>query len=163
MKKLIALSIAAVIAFPALAGSATAAKKPKQTVEGSVAVGAQHTDGSCYPGVHRRVQAVTMAANGVVGYDFDVDKKTWNKKFVMELTGAQGTVDLDVTYYLGERTKLEDFQGGDPVPPATVGFQTREGGGEAGVVPKGAVFAIVCAFESENSLGGLADFTYNAG
>ena len=164
MKKLVVLSLAALIAIPAIGGNATAAKTPKQSLEGSVAIPLQHTDGSCYPGVQRRVQAVTMqTVNGVFGYDFDVDKKTWNKKFVMELTGAQGTVDLDITYYLGERTKLEDFQGGDPAPPATVGFQTREEGGEAGKVPKGAVYAIVCAFASENSVGGMADFTYNAG
>ena len=164
MRKTITVLIAAALGLGLLPGTAGAGK-PKQSLEGNVAIGAQHTDGSCYPGVQRRVQAVTQSANGVFGYDFDVDKKTWNKKFVMELTGATGTVDLDITYYLGERTKLEDFATGpgDPAPPATIAFQTREEGGEAGTVPKGAVFAIVCAFESENSLGGLADFTYTAG
>ena len=164
MKRTIAVLIAAALGFGLMPGTAGAGK-PKQTVEGGVVVGAQYPDGSCYPGLQRRLQAVTQGANGVVGYDFDVDKKTWNKKFVMELTGAQGAVDLDITYYLAERTKLEDFveAGGDPAVPPTIAFQTREEGGEAGTVPKGAVYAIVCAFESPNTAGALADFTYNAG
>ena len=165
MKKLIAIGIAVLLAVPLGGTAALAGKKKQQKVEGSVAGAARHPDG-CYSGVHRRLQAITMQnANGLVGYDWDVDKATWNKPFVLELTGGVGTVDLDITYYLGERTKLEDFveEGGDPAVPATVAYETHEEGGEKGTVPKGALWAIVCIYESENGAGALADFTYTAG
>ena len=164
MRKIIAIGVAALLAVPLGGTAALAGKKKQQKVEGSVAAAARHPDG-CYSGVHRRLQAVTPAANGLVGYDFDVDKATWNKPFVMELTGGAGSVDLDITYYLGERTKLDDFveQGGDPAPPATVAYETHEPGGEKGKVPQGAVYAIVCIYQSENGVGAVADFSYTAG
>ena len=162
MKKAIAVLIAAAVGLALLPATAGAGK-PKQTVEGSIAGAARHPDG-CYSGVHRRLQALSQQnANGLVGYDFDVDKKTWNKPFALELTGGVGYVDLDITYYLGERETLEDFQGGDPAPPATVAFETHEEGGEKGKVPNGAVYAIVCIYQSENGAGAMADFTYAAG
>ena len=164
MKKLVAIGVAVLLAVP-LGGSAALAGKKQQKIEGSVAAAARHPDG-CYSGVHRRLQAVTMQnANGLFGYDWDVDKATWNKPFVLELTGGAGSVDLDITYYLAERTTLDDFveQGGDPAAPPTYAYETHEPGGEKGKVPQGAVYAIVCIYQSENGVGALADFTYTAG
>lgn len=163
MKKLFGVALAAVMALSLVSGPAVAGKGKKQEVEGSIALAARHPDG-CYSGVHRRVQALAMQnANGLFGYDFDVDKATWNKPFVLELVSGLGTVDLDITYYLGERTKAEDFQDGDPAVPPTVAYETHEEGGEADIVPEGAVWAIVCIYESENGVGFGADFTYVAG
>lgn len=165
MKKLIAIGIAVLVAVPLGGTAALAGKKKQQKVEGSVAAAVRHPDG-CYSGVHRRLQAVTMQnANGLFGYDWDVDKATWNKPFVLELNSGLGSVDLDITYYLGDRTTLEDFaeEGGDPAVPATVSYENHEPGGEKGTVPKGAVYAIVCIYQSENGAGATADFTYTAG
>lgn len=162
MKKTITVLIAAALGFGLLPGSAGAGK-PKQTVEGSIAAAPRHPDG-CYTGVHRRLQAISgQQAQGIVGYDFDVDKKTYNKPFVLELTNGLNYVDLDITYYLNERETLEDFQGGDPTGHPTVAYTTHEAGGEKGKVPVGALYAIVCIYQSEAGAGALADFTYTAG
>lgn len=166
MKKLVAIAAAALMAATMVSG-ATAAAPKQQKVEGSVALPAPFTDDSgCYAGVHRRENAVTMgASNGVLGYHFEVDKKTWNKPFVLEVTGGQGNVDLDIYFYLGPLTTLEDFvnQGGDPVPPATISYNTRTPGGEADIVPKAAENVIICMYGGQQGAGFDASFTYTAG
>jgi hypothetical protein len=166
MRKIVTLALVCLLGA-SLVPTALAGKGKQQKVEGSIALPAPFTDDSgCFAGLHRRLQAVAMgAANGVVGYDFAVDKATWNKNFVLEATGGQGTVDLDIYFYLGELTKLEDFvnEGGDPATPATVQFNTREAGGEAGKVPKAAENVIVCAYGGGQGAGFGATFTYTAG
>jgi hypothetical protein len=159
---MIALALAAAVG---LMPAAAAGGGKKQKVQGTVAAAGRHPDG-CYTGLHRRLQAfLGENSQGIVGYDFDVSKGTWNKPFVMKLTEGTGTVDLDITYYLGERTTVDDFveQTNDPVPPASVSFEDRAEGGEKGTVPKGSVYAIVCIYESENGVGGNASFSYLAG
>jgi hypothetical protein len=166
MRKFAMLGIIGALALGLLPSAAAGGAK-QQKVEGSIALPAPYTDDSgCFAGVHRRVQAITMGnAQGVTGYNFEVDKATWNKNFVLEATGGQGRVDLDITFYLGELTKLEDFveQGGDPATPATVAFNTREPGGEAGKVPELAENVIVCLYGGQQGAGGGATFTYTAG
>ena len=163
MKKLIAIAVAAALIVPVAAVGASAGKKPKQTVEGTILAAPRHPDG-CYSGVHRRLQAISgQQANGIVGYDFDVDKKTWKKPFALELTDGLGYVDLDITYYLIERETLEDFQGGDPPAPPTYAYETHEEGGEKGTVPEGATYAIVCIYQSEAGAGANASFGYTGG
>lgn len=165
MKKSFVIAVSAVTILALVPGVSAGGKKgKKQREKGSVAGAARHPDG-CYSGVHRRLQAfLGEGADGLVGYDFDVKKATWNKPFVLKLTDGLGTVDLDITYYLGERTTVEDFVNqGDPAVPPTVGFETRTEGGEVGIVPKGAVYAIVCIYESEGGVGGAASFNYVAG
>jgi hypothetical protein len=162
MKKVLAVGL---ITLVALAPAAVAGGKKQQKVEGTILAAPRHPDG-CYSGVHRRIQSITdNSANGVVGYDFDVAKSTWKKPFVLKLADGVGTVDLDITYYLGDRFTLDDMiaGGGDPAPPASIAFEDRKEGGEKGKVPFGSVYAIVCIYESENGVGGNATFNYVAG
>lgn len=168
MKKMLILALVASLAF-SVAPSAQAGKKKKkkkpavtQTVEGSVPLPAPYTDDTgCYAGLHRRGSIVTSgAANEVIGYEFDVDKGTWNTPFVMEITGGQGTVDLDIYFYT-EFGTMDDVAG-DPLnagSPYTVSFNTRDSVGESGTVPPDMTKVIVCMMAG----GAEATFTYTAG
>lgn len=166
MKKILTVAVAAVVAASLIA-PATAAKPKgkKQTVEGTIAMPARHPEG-CYTGLSRHLWSLFgEAANGVVGYVFDVDKATYNKPFVLEGTAAAGTLDLDLSYYLGEFATQQEWVN-DPLPaaPATVQFETHEGPGETGKVPEHAVKAVVCVFAGEGGQGAAgASFTYTAG
>jgi hypothetical protein len=167
MRKLIVIALVGALAGTALPAALARGGK-QQAVEGMIALPAPYTDDSgCFAGVHRRVQAVAQgAANGVFGYNFAVDKATWNKNFVLDVTGGQGDVDFDITFYLGPLTTLQDFidQGGDPAPPATVSFATRAPGGEAGKVPPAAENVIICMYAgAQGYTGAGASFAYTAG
>lgn len=165
MKRALAVLIAASIGLglmPATAGAGA----PKQTEEGTIALPAPFTDDSgCFAGLHRRGAILTMENNnGVIGWHFDVDPKTWNKKFTLEPSGGFGTVDMDILFYQEFGTPqqvVEDPQGAGN--PASVGFQTREPGGETGKVPKTFNKAIICIYSGALYQGGGADFTYTAG
>ena len=166
MKKFLTLALAAV-AFVSLLPAAQAGK-PKQTVEGSVlfpAPFAQGTFDGCWGGLTRRTTGLTGGAvNGVTGYYFDIDKSTWNKKFVLEATGGEGTVDFDLFLYSHypdvPETADDPVNGGTPV---SVDYQTREAGGESGKVPPNTVKAIVCMYAGPSHQGFNASFTYTAG
>ncbi|MGH2805870.1 MAG: hypothetical protein ACRDKT_01215 [Actinomycetota bacterium] len=167
MKKVVTLAIAALV-FGAMLPAAQAGK-PKQKVEGSIlfpAPFAQATFDGCWGGLHRRLSTPTgnAAGNGVVGFEFDVDKATWNKKFKLEVTGGQGDVDLDLFLYshVPPVTEWPD----DPQNagfPVSVDYQTREPGGEAGKVPPKTIKAIVCMYAGPTHQGFDATFTYTAG
>lgn len=161
MKKALTIALASLIAASLLA-PATAAPK-KQTVEGTIVAPARHPDG-CYTGLSRHLWSLFGdASNGVVGWTFDVDKATWKGKFKLEATGGVGTVDLDLTYYLGEFATPEDWTNGVPAAPAVSEYETHEGPGEAGTVPEGAVKAIVCVFAGESGEGSAGvPFIYEA-
>ena len=93
---------------------------------------------------------VIAQVNEIVGYTFDVDPKTFNKPFKLEVDGGAG---MDISFYadLGDIT--------DPTTaPANVPFATAGPGGESGLVPKGYPIAFVCMTE-----GAEAAFTYTAG
>ena len=160
MRKLIAIAGATLIALSLVPGSAVAGKKPKQTVDGSVAMMAPwagETLATCYSGGHRRMAILTQEqVNGIIGYHFDVDPKTEGKKFNLEVTGGQGGVDLDIIFYteFGTVEQATDTA----YAPANVGFETRGPGGETGKVPPGMKKAIVCMHT-----GAGANFTYTAG
>jgi hypothetical protein len=166
MKKLLTIALAAV-AFVSLLPAAQAGK-PKQTVEGSIlfpAPFAQGTFDGCWGGLTRRTTGMTGGAvNGVTGYYFDVDKATWNKKFKLEVTGGEGTVDLDLFLYShypdAAETADDPVNGGIPV---SVDYQTREAGGESGKVPPNTVKAIVCMYAGPEYQGFNAGFTFTAG
>lgn len=155
MKKLIVLSLAALIALPAFAGSATAAKKKAKPVivEGSVMLPQPYAaDGSCIYRTQRSWMSLSggAAPNGIFGYTFDVDPKTVGKKFTLEVSDGAG---MDVVFY----TEWGDAT--DPtVAPANTGYETPGVGGEKGTVPKGYPIAFVCMTEGSN-----ASFTYTAG
>ena len=151
MRKLIGLIVIALLvagAVPAIAGKA---KKAKQKQEGSVAIAAPYTDGTCFFGLHRRMNLVAQRqAQGIVGYDFDVDPKTEGGKF--KLVPSDEAADLDISFYqsIGDIT--------DPAgAPANVSYETREPGGESGLIPPGYPIAMVCMVAGEN-----VDFTYTA-
>lgn len=167
MRKLIAIGSIAVLALAVMAAPGVAGKAKQQKVEGNVVMPTPYTDDSgCFAGLHRRGQAAAQGlANGVLGYNFAVDKATWKKPFMLEVTGGQSHVDLDIYFYLGPLTTLNDFvgQGGDPAPPATVSFNTRAAGGEADLVPEAAENVIVCMYGGGQGAGFAADFVYTAG
>lgn len=166
MRKLVSTALIVLTAV-SLGAPASAGKDKQQTQEGSIAASAPFTDDTgCYAGVHRRLQAGAQGlANGVVGYNFAVDKATWNKPFKLEASGGQGYVDLDIYFYLGPMTSAADIvaAGGDPTPPPTISYNTREAGGESDIVPKGAENIIVCMYGGALGAGIGADFTYVAG
>jgi hypothetical protein len=96
--------------------------------------------------------------NGIVGFEFDVDPATIGKPFVLEVTGGQGDVDLDITYYTEFGTTEQALD--RTHAPTNHSFEAREAGGESGVIPKGVEWtkAIVCMHT-----GAEATFTYTAG
>ncbi len=167
MKKLVTIALAAMVFGALLPAGAEAAKKPRQTEEGSILLPLPFLDDTgCYAGVWRRAHAVTGdSARGLIGWNFEVDKKTWNKKFKLEVSGGAGYVDMDIYFYLGPLTTINDFveQQGDPAPPSTVSYNTREAGGEVGKVPAGAENVILCLYSGAQGVGGGADFVYTAG
>lgn len=173
MRKLIALATS-LVALGALITAPTATAAPKQqVVEGSIALPAPFVSTteqlqSCYAGLHRRLSTPTggsgSPANGVFGYQFPVDKATWNKPFVLEATGGEGTVDFDVYMYL-HIPPVEEWQNAptNAGTPLSVDFTNREEGGEAGIVPKDTKEVIVCLFGGDEYYGYNASFKYTAG
>ena len=164
MKKILTLSVAGVLAASLLAPSAQA-KAPKQTVEGMIALPAPYTDDTgCFAGLHRRGAILSQENNnGLIGWHFDVDPATQNKKFVLEATG-QGTVDVDILFYqeFGTVNDVVEDPGGAGAP-ASITFATRAAGGEKGKVPKGFGKAIICMYGGAQGAGVGANFTYTAG
>ncbi|HEX2294826.1 MAG TPA: hypothetical protein VHN37_05905 [Actinomycetota bacterium] len=161
MKKIVGLTSAALLAVSMLTGPTSAAPK-QQVVEGEIAMMAPFygdTFATCYSGLHRRVSVLTGGAvNGVVGFEFDVDPATIGKPFVLEVTGGQGDVDLDITFYteFGTPEQATDTS----YAPTNWSFEERGAGGEAGVIPKGVKWtkAIICMHT-----GAGASFKYTAG
>lgn len=163
MKKGLTIALAGLIAASLLAPASAGAPK-KQTVEGTIAAPARHPDG-CYTGVSRHLWSLAGdSANGAVGWVFDVDRATWKGKFTLEPSGGVGTVDLDISYYLGDFVSREEWINNPaPAAPATSEYETHEGPGEAGTVPDGAVKAVVCVFAGEGGQGSAGvPFTYEA-
>lgn len=169
MKKVIAIGVAMLVALPLVGGVAQAGKKkpskPVQVVDGSVALpapfaqsaanGAEPFDG-CWGGLTRQTTGQTGGAvNGITGYYFDIDPKSWNKPFKLEATGGEGTVDFDLFMYYS-------FPGAEGTA-TSLDFQTREEGGEVGKVPPNTVKALVCLYGGPASYGYNATFNYTAG
>lgn len=173
MKKMIALLTAGMLVLSLAPGVATAGKKKKkkkppveQVEEGTVLAPAPYTDDSgCYAGLHRRGAILTMENNNeVIGYHFDIDPATWETNFVMEPTGGMGDVDLDIYFY--QQFGTPEDVAGDPLnagSPVTIQFNTREPGGESGVVPKEFTKVIVCMYGGQLGAGANAPFNYTAG
>jgi hypothetical protein len=161
VKKLVGLGTAALLAVSMVSAPTHAAPK-QQVVEGDIAMMAPFYGdqlATCYSGAHRRMAVLTQEqVNGVVGYSFDVDPATIGKPFVLEATGGQGGVDLDITFYteFGTAEQATDTA----FAPTNYSFETRGAGGESGVIPKGVEWtkAIVCMHT-----GAGATFTYTAG
>lgn len=165
MKKLIAVVATGLIAMSLFGGAATAAPK-RQSVEGTILFPARHPDG-CYTGLQRHLTSVIgEPSNGVLGWTIKVDKATWKKPFKLDGTAPAGTVDLDVTFYLGEFANQEEFLANPaPAAPASIAFENRGEPGEKGIVPDGSVNALVCVYADEAgpAVAGAVDFAYLAG
>jgi len=158
MKKLVVAAACAAALVASLVPQASAAAK-QQKVEGSIAMMAPFFGdlNSCYAGGHRRIAVLSQGhVNGVVGYHFDIDPATWNKNFKLEVTGGQGDVDLDMTFYTEFGTVEQATDTG--YAPANISFEEREPGGESGKVPAEMNKAIVCMWNGMD-----AEFTYTAG
>ena len=165
MKKALTVALAGLIAASLFAPASAGAAK-KQEVEGTVVAPLPYTDDSgCYAGIHRRMAIVTQEmVNGVGGYHFDVDPATYNGKFKLDVTAsAAGDADLDIYFYQKFGT-VEDVAG-DPLnagSPITVQFNTREPGGEAGIVPPDTTKVIVCMYGGQQGAAAGASFAYEA-
>ena len=160
MKKLVGVTSAALLAVSMVTGPTSAAPK-QQKVQGEIAMMAPFygdTFATCYSGAHRRASVLTgEQVNGVVGYSFDVDRATIGKPFVLEVTGGQGDVDLDITFYTEFGTTEQALD--RTHAPTNYSFEERGAGGESGVIPKGEwTKAIVCMHT-----GADATFDYTAG
>lgn len=166
MKKILTLALTVLMAV-VVAPGATAGKKPRQTVEGTIAAPAPYTDDSgCFAGLHRRGAILTQGQNnGAVGWSFDVDPKTWKRPFKLDVVGAAaGTADIDITFYFSD-FGTPDVVVSDPAnagSPSTYAYQTRAAGGEAGKVPDQAKHVIVCAYGGGQGASAGVDFSYNA-
>lgn len=149
MKRLIILALATALLgqlAPATAGSVA----PPQEEEGTVLLPGPgpngETTGGCWTGWPRRFWIFSGGATaGPFGSMFEIDEKTWEGKFKLEVTaGGMGTEDLDVTFYA-------DPGHIDPEDPAqqagiveTGSYLNRQEGGEAGTVPPTTKLALVC-------------------
>lgn len=152
MRRLVALAASALL-IAGLAGGASAGKKgAHQHVEGTIAL-PQGTGGASTC-VYRTQRALYIAfgdaINGIVGYTFEVDPKTNNKKFKLDVSGTGAGVDIQFYADLGTDPTAE--------APANVGYETPGPGGEEGTVPPGYPNAFVCLTEGAN-----ASFSYMAG
>ncbi|MDQ3963172.1 MAG: hypothetical protein M3277_04555 [Actinomycetota bacterium] len=151
MKKLIAIPVFALLVL-SIAGSASAGKKgAHQHVEGTIAALQGPAGAGCVWRTQRALYiAFGDAINGIVGYTFQVDPKTANKKFTLEVTDTGAGVDIQFYAELGDDPTAE--------APANVGFETPGPGGEKGTVPEGYPNAFVCLTDGAN-----ASFVYKAG
>lgn len=161
--------LTAVLALSVVHGAALAGKKKKaskQTVDGSIAAPAPFLDNTgCYAGLHRRIAILSQEqVNGVIGHHFDIDPGTIGKPFTLDVTAGQGDVDLDIYFY--EKFGTVDDVVGDPGgagAPYTLSFNTREPGGEFGLVPEGMTKVIVCMYGGPEHTGAGAQYHYEAG
>ncbi|MFP5299266.1 MAG: hypothetical protein ACLGHL_09805 [Actinomycetota bacterium] len=159
MKRVVAVLLTVCVAGALFAAPATAGKKKKkkagvkQEFVGSVMVPvASPADGAC---VYRaeRTLAIAGGPGGYVGHHFDLDPRTVGQKFELHVTGGSDDVDLDIAFYDGYNN--ED----DPsTAPSNLAFETREPGGETGVIPPGFSKVIVCMAAGQN-----AEFHYTTG
>lgn len=150
MKRVIALVLLAALVSAFAPVTAQAGKVAPQKEEGTVLLPGPgpngETTGGCWTGWGRRFWIFSQGTTaGPFGSMIEIDKTTWNKKFKLDVvSGAQGTEDLDITFYV-DPGKL------DPTDPAQQGgiiesssYLTREAGGESGTVPPKATLGLVC-------------------
>jgi hypothetical protein len=170
VRRIVCAVLAASLVLALMPGAATGKRHrrpPPQKEQGTILMPAPWTDDTgCFAGLHRRVGIMTGRANdGWVGAHFDVARRTWNRNFVLEVTGGSGYVDLDIYFYLGGWGTPEDVitDPGQAGAPPSVSFNTREEGGEAGKVPEGARSVIICMYGGGRGMGFDASWEYRAG
>ena len=164
MKRAITFVLAAAL-VTSLAPLTAQAVGGGQKVEGSVLLGGPgpngETTGGCWTGHGRRAWIISGGETaGPFAHMFEIDKKTWDGKFKLAVTGgAAGTEDLDITFY-AETGQIDPT---DPAMQAGIvesgAYLTRKAGGEVGTVPRTAKVALVCL---AIGTGANAEFTYSA-
>lgn len=158
MKRLLALMIAASLACALFAAPATAGKKKKkkavkQEYVGTIALPAPYpADGTCFFRLERTL-GIVGGPGGVVGHHFDLDPRTVGQKFELHVVGGSDDVDLDIAFYNGYNNDADPS-----TAPANIAFETREPGGEKGVIPPGFTKVIVCMAAGQD-----AEFHYTTG
>ena len=165
MKRVITIVLLATLlsAFAPVAAEADSA--PPQKESGTVLLPGPgpngETTGGCWTGWARRFWIFSGGTTGgPFGSMFPIDKSTWNGKFKLDVvSGAQGTEDLDITYYV-DPGKIDP---GDPAQQGGIiessSYLTREAGGESGTVPLKSTVALVCLAIGS---GANAEWSYTA-
>lgn len=149
MRRLIILALATTLLAqlaPATAGSVP----PPQKEEGNVLLPGPgpngEVTGGCWTGWARRFWIFSGGATaGPLGSMFEIDEKTWEGKFKLEVTaGGAGTEDLDITFYAdpGQVDPQDPAQQGGIVESGS--YLSRKEGGEEGNVPPTSTLALVC-------------------
>ena len=163
MKRVLTLLLLATF-IAALSPVGAQAGAPPQKEEGTVLLPGPgpngETTGGCWTGWARRFWIFTDGANaGPFGSMIEIDKTTWDGKFKLDVTGATGSEDLDITFYV-------DPGHVDPADPAQQAgiieagsYLTRQAGGETGTVPRESTVALVCL---GTGTGFNAEWTYTA-
>jgi hypothetical protein len=138
-RTLAAASLGLVVLLPAVGSAAEGAPAgaKTQTVTGSIATAnPTKASGTNVTRVGRTGGLVGPQTNGVTGWFFSVDPKTWGGEFV--LTSATAGSDLDVIFY-------SDPGSLTGAPAATGEFVGAQGDGERGVVPASTTHALIYA------------------
>lgn len=159
MKRLVAVLLTGCLAAALFAAPATAGKKKKkkagvkQEFVGSVMFPAPFVaDGSCIYRAERTL-AIAGGPGGYVGHHFDLDPRTVGQKFELHVTGGSDDVDLDIAFYDGYNNESDPS-----TAPTNLAYETREPGGEKGVIPPGFSKVIICMAAGQD-----AEFHYITG
>lgn len=137
-RTLAAVGLSLVVLLPA-AGQASEepAGAKTQTITGSIATAnPTKASGTNVSRIGRTGGLIGSPMNGVTGWFFTVDPKTWGGEFI--LTSKTAGSDLDVIFY-SDPGSLTD------APTATAEFIGTEGDGERGVVPADSIRALIYA------------------
>lgn len=144
-------TILAALVAATLTSSLRAAPAPGQRVDGSIRLALPHPvyeDGCLGFGAQYQIAWLQRPeVNGVVGFQFELDERTWGKRY--RLVPSDDTADLDIAFFprFQPLVVTEDY----------VDDATRGPGGETGIVPSGMTVALVCLYS-----GSEVSFRYTA-
>lgn len=161
-KRFISGLVVSALAVAALVAPATA-KVGGQKEEGTILLPSPSPNAGegCWQGWPRRFYMFSQGAtSGPFGSVIEIDPKTWNGKFKLEVAGgATGAEDIDIHFFVDLGT-LDPVN--DPAQQTTQqsqSYQTREAGGETGLVAPETKHAIICLVPGT---GFETDWTYKA-
>jgi hypothetical protein len=148
-RTLTAVALAAVVAAPlaATASTATTPGTEVQKISGTVAVPNPIKAAASVTRHNRSAGLLAAETNGVVGWFFKVDPKTWGGEFAVTTTTAGS--DFDIIFYADPGNLTTG------AAAAAAEFYGTDGDGEAGVIPTGATHAVLYPTALPN-----AAFTY---
>lgn len=146
-----AIFTAVTVAALTTASPLGASPSRSQKVDGSIVLETPHpiySDGCLGFGAQYQVSTLEQPAlSGYVGYQFDVEQRTWGEDF--KLVAGDAGADFDIAFF---RFVHPGF-----VTEEYVFYATRARA-EKGVVPPGATMALVCLYD-----GSVEAFRYRAG